>query len=161
MTAAGRAPMMRSLGQGGFVDRYVRLLFLAFFIASVVWRVVKGLQAGAAARPQRGIPASGGTPEPAAGAVAPSSPASDPLAGPDADPARLPATAAAVAVWLAGNILVWGALFGLPQLTDVPELWRLMAGVFANFFLVQLAKAAAAGVRRRANPAATGGSPFL
>src|SRR4029077_16531550 len=97
LTTAGGAPMMRSPGRGGFVDRYLRLLFLAFFIASVVWRVIKGLQAGAAARPQRGIPPSGGTPVPSGGTVAPSSPASDPLAGPDADPARLPATAAAVA----------------------------------------------------------------
>ena len=144
---------MRSLGQGGSVDRYVRLVFLAFFIASVGWRVIKGLQAGAAARPQPGIPAAGG-------AVAPRSPSSDPLAGP-ADPARLPAAAAAVAVLLAGNVLVWGALFAVPQLAAVPELWRLVAGVFANFFLVQLARGAAAGVRRRANPAPRGGSPFL
>jgi len=42
----------------------VRLLLLALFIASAVWRLVKGLQAGAAARPQRGIPASGDTPVP-------------------------------------------------------------------------------------------------
>lgn len=151
---------MRSLGQGGSVDRYVRLVFLAFFIASVGWRVIKGLQAGAAARPQPGIPAAGGAPRPAAGAVAPRSPSSDPLAGP-ADPARLPAAAAAAAVLLAGNVLVWGALFAVPQLAAVPELWRLVAGVFANFFLVQLARGAAAGVRRRANPAPRGGSPFL
>ncbi len=144
------------------MDRYVRLLFLAFFIASVVWRVIKGLQAGAAARPLRGIPASGGTPVPYAGPVAPASPGGDPLAGPDADPARLPALVAAAALWLAGNVLIWGALFGLPALAGIPELWRLLAGVFANFFLVRLAKAAAAGVRRRANPAAArGDSPFL
>ena len=144
------------------MDRYVRLLFLAFSIASVVWRVIKGLQAGAASRPQRGIPPSGGTPVPLTGPVAPSSPTVDPLAGPGADPARLPATAAAAAVWLAGNVLIWGALFGLPALADVSELWRLVAGVFANFFLVRLAQAAAAGVRRRANPAAArGDSPFL
>jgi len=140
----------------------VRLLLLALFIASAVWRLVKGLQAGAAARPQRGIPASGGTPVPDTGPLGPGSPTVDPLAGPGADPARLPAVAAAVAVWLAGNILVWGALFGLPALADVPEPWRLMAGVFANFFLLRLAKAAAAGVRRRVNPAAArGDSPFL
>ncbi|HYM29555.1 MAG TPA: hypothetical protein VET66_15500 [Steroidobacteraceae bacterium] len=144
------------------MDRYARLLFLAFFIASVVWRVVKGLQAGAAARPQRGIPAPGGPALPDTAAVAPSPPAVDPLAGPGADPARLPAAAAAVAVWLAGNVLVWGALFGLPALAEVAELWRVLAGVLANLFLLQLAKAAAAAVRRRANPtAARGGSPFL
>jgi hypothetical protein len=144
------------------VDRYVRLVFLAFFIASVVWRLVKGLQAGAAARPQRGIPPSAGTPLPYSAPVTPAAPTLDPLAGPGADPARLPAVAAGAAVWLAGNVLIWGALFGLPALADIPELWRLMAGVFANFFLVRLAQAAAAGVRRRANPAAArGDSPFL
>lgn len=140
----------------------MRLLLLALFIASAVWRLFRGLQAGATARAQHGIPPSGGTPVPDTGPVAPGSPTVDPLAGPGADPARLPAVAAAAALWLVGNVLVWGALFGLPALADVPELWRLMAGVFANFFLLRLAKAAAAAVRRRANPAAArGDSPFL
>jgi hypothetical protein len=52
-------------------------------------------------------------------------------------------------VWGAGNVILWSVLFGLPALDDVPALWRLVAGVFANFYLIHLARTAAAKTRAR------------
>lgn len=56
---------------------------------------------------------------------------------------------AMLAVWCAGNLILWTALFGVAALSDVPVLWRLVAGVFANFYLMHLGRTCAARIRDR------------
>lgn len=68
-----------------------------------------------------------------------------------------------VLVFVAGNIVIWGCLFGLPSLDDLPTIWRLVVGVFANFPLIRLAQATGASMAKRLSrpPPAEGNSPFL
>jgi hypothetical protein len=64
-----------------------------------------------------------------------------------------------VLVWLAGNAVVWGSLFLLPQFDSLAVIPRLVAGVLASFYLFYLARGAAARVRRQSgqDPPAGGG----
>ena len=67
----------------------------------------------------------------------------------------------AVLVWLAGNAAVWACLFLLPQLEAVAVIPRLVVGVLATFYLLYLARGAAAWVRRQSGPAPpAGGDPI-
>jgi hypothetical protein len=43
-----------------------------------------------------------------------------------------------------GNALIWPVLFLVPAFGEVPVVWRLTAGVLANFFLIRAAGTAAA-----------------
>ena len=56
-----------------------------------------------------------------------------------------------LAVWCVGNVILWAALFGVAALSEVPILWRLVAGVFANFYLIHLGRTVAARARNRLN----------
>jgi len=68
-----------------------------------------------------------------------------------------------VLVFVAGNILIWGCLFGLPSLDELPAIWRLVVGVFANFALIRLARAIGTSVAKRVgrSPSAEGNNPLL
>ena len=46
---------------------------------------------------------------------------------------------AAALVWILGNLLIWGLLFGTPKLRDAPPVLLGVVGIFANFYLVPLA----------------------
>lgn len=136
-------------------------MLLAAFVALAAFRLVRYLKAGAAARrrPQAAIPASGGMLTPTADSnVA----AQSPLA-PEDSPGRYRGALASALVFTAANVLLWFALFGVPALAGVPVIWRLVAGIFANFYLVQLAGAVGRRLRSRAHRSAHSqtGSPFL
>ena len=68
-----------------------------------------------------------------------------------------------VLVFVAGNILIWECLFGLPSLDELPTIWRLVVGVFANFPLIRLARTIGASVAKRVSrsPSAEGNNPIL
>jgi hypothetical protein len=76
---------------------------------------------------------------------------------------RLIARTTTVLVFAAGNLLVWGCLFGPAALDEVPTIWRLLVGVFANFPLVRLAQAIGTSVEKRVKPAprADSNNPLL
>ena len=143
------------------MQRIDRLVLLAAFVALAVFRLVRYLRAGAAARrrPPAAIPASGGMLTPTADSNVT---AQSPLAPEDA-PGRYRAALASALVFTAANVLVWLTLFGVPALGGIPVIWRLVAGIFANFYLVQLAGAVGQRVKSRANRSANSptGSPFL
>jgi hypothetical protein len=144
------------------VDHHSRFIGLVFVILWTIFRLVRYWRAGASRRAQPGVPGSGG-----AGLAAP--PVTAPLAvATTASPIESAASGSnflgglvAVLVWLAGNAVVWGSLFLLPQLESVAVIPRLVAGVLATFYLFYLARGAAARVRRqsgRTPPA--GGDPI-
>ena len=128
------------------MDRSARIILLGAFIVLAVLRLVRYMKAGVAKRPVAAIPSSAGilapTPVTAAATASPIAPEEKPTT-------RFLAAGAALLVWAAGNVLVWGCLFGLAVLDAVPVMLRLVAGIFANFYLLRLARAAANGLRAR------------
>lgn len=145
------------------MDNPSRLIGLAAALAWAIFRVVRYFKAGASKRPTPAVPRAAGL----------SVPQSAPVASPVAEPrttssAVSPIESAggpgllggfiAVLVWLAGNALVWGCLFLVPQLEPVPVIVRLVAGVLANFYLIHLARIAAAWAGSQKQPPPPGGS---
>jgi hypothetical protein len=129
------------------VDRTGRLVILGMFLVLAIYRLIRYFQAANARRPVPAIPASGG--------IAPtlSDPAARAPSAGSAAPATLLGRAATVLVWLASNLALWLILFDWPALAELPVIWRLVAGSFANFYLVRLARAAGERVSRRTAPA--------
>jgi hypothetical protein len=124
------------------VQRSDRLIILAIFLVIAVWRLIRYFRAATERRAQPAIPGSGGiAPPPPAAVAAPGTPV--------APPGSALGTVTTVLVWLLANAALWPLLFAWPPLADLPVIWRLVAGIFANFYLVKLARAAGARVSRR------------
>jgi len=146
------------------VDQYGGAIFLILFIALTVWRMIRYMKAALARRPQSGVPGLGGPVMGVPASTATSNPES-----PIKDPAKSSALSrviermTTVLVFVAGNILIWGCLFGLPSLGELPAIWRLVVGVFANFALIRLARAIGTSVAKRVgrSPSAEGNNPLL
>ncbi len=142
------------------MDHYSRLIGLVFVVAWTIFRLVRYLKAGASGRPSPAVPASAGmipqTAEPPSTLATPASPIEPASAGSGFVGALL-----AVLVLLVGNAVVWTCLFLLPQLDALPVMPRLVAGVLANFYLLYLARGAAAWIRRRSDRGPPeGGNPI-
>lgn len=131
------------------MDRTTRLIILLAVIALSAFRLVRYMKYGIAKRPQSAIPGSAGMVLPAAPTAA-TDVGAQPGAG--SGNSRLAGAVAALTsagVWVAGNVLLWSCLFGWSALDEVPALLRGVAGVFANFYLIHLARVAGARVRSR------------
>jgi hypothetical protein len=144
------------------MDHYSRFIGLVCVILWTVLRLVRYWRAGVVRRAQPAVPGSGG-----AGLAAP--PAAAPVATTaTASPIESAAGGSSflgglvgVLVWLAGNAAVWACLFLLPQLESVAVIPRLVVGVLASFYLLYLARGAAAWVRRQsAQTPPAGGDPI-
>ena len=142
------------------MDHNTRLIGLAFVILWTIFRLVRYWKAGASRRPAPAVPGSGAglvaaQVTPATGAT-PASPIEATAGG-----TGFLAGLVAVLVWLAGNAVVWGCLFLLPQLQAVAVIPRLVGGVLATFYLLYLARGVAARVRRQSGPnPPAGGDPI-
>jgi hypothetical protein len=152
------------------VDRYARLIMLLLVLAVTFFRLIRSVKAGTAKRPSpANAPAADTSPQPPAPvatavvAPAPVSTTASPIEPEASGGGRLAGGLAAVVVWVAGNAAIWSFLFGLPALEAVPPLVRAVAGVLANFYLIHLARAAAARLRNRAppTPRREGDTPFI
>ncbi len=153
------------------MERTVRLIFLAVFVALGIYRFIRSMKAAVSKRPLSGIPGTGGIiaqeARPAAAVnpapIDPTAPTgSGSIAGPGGPSGGNAAIArfAAAAVFVAGNAVIWLCLFGLAALETVPVIWRLFGGILANFYLIGLARAVGVRLRRGARPELTGGNPF-
>jgi hypothetical protein len=142
------------------MERTMRLIFLAVFVALGIYRFIRSMKAGVSKRPLPGIPATGGILAP----IDPTAPTgSGSIVGPGGESGGNAALArfAAAVVFLAGNAALWLCLFRLPSLEAVPVIWRLVAGILVNFYLLGLARAVGVRLRGRGrDPALTGGNPF-
>lgn len=141
-------------------DPSQRAIVLLIFLALTIWRLVRYMKAGLARRPQGGVPSVAGTV-----IGAPTSNSAPPAREPVKVSAwnRLIAKTTAALVFVVGNVMIWGCLFGLTALDEVPTIWRLFLGIFANFPLLRLAHATGKNVAERVKPTLRneGNSPFL
>jgi hypothetical protein len=138
------------------MDHYSRYIGLVFVILWTIFRLVRYWRVGASKRAQPGVPGSGGAGLAAPPVATTASPLESAAGG-----SNFLGGFVAVLVWLAGNAAVWGCLFLLPQLEAVAVIPRLVAGVLATFYLLYLARGAAAWVRRQSAPTPpAGGDPI-
>jgi hypothetical protein len=144
------------------MDHYSRFIGLAFVIAWTIFRVVRYWKVGAARRasPAAAGPGRTGMASPQGVSPASMTTTASPIEAAAGGPAFV-AGLVALLVWLAGNAVVWGSLFLLPPLKSMPVAPRLVAGVLATFYLLYLARGAAAWVRRQSGGnRPTGGDPI-
>jgi hypothetical protein len=135
-----------------------RLIFLVLVIGWTIFRVVRYARMANSRRPAAAIPSVTGAPPPGS-APGPGAPTASAAAQSPIEPDGRGAPAAwlaAVAILVGGNVLIWGILFGVPAFDNVPVIWRLTAGVLANFFLIRVAGRARARAGGRA-PRGPGG----
>jgi len=134
-----------------------RVIFLVLVIAWTIFRLVRYLRMSGARRPRPAVPASDGgpAPPPAGTAAAPTMAANSPIGPAGTGGAGFARGLVAAAVFIGGAALIWALLFLVPAFENVPTLVRMVAGVLATLYLIQLARGAAtrftgAGARRDA-----------
>jgi hypothetical protein len=143
------------------MDRNSRLIMLFLVVVLSVVRLVRYMRTATNRRPSTAIPGTTGAMGPASpssvspAAAVESAPGSAPVPAtmspievPGSAAGRLIGGLAAALVLILGNVVIWTCLFGIPQLEEVPPLLRGLAGVLANFYLIHLARAAAARGQR-------------
>jgi hypothetical protein len=148
---------------GNAVDHARAIIFLILIIALTVWRLIRYMKMGLARRPQTGVPGVGGTVVGAPSATPPSSTSPRGEHVKSSVWVRVIERTTAGLVFVIGNVLLWGCLFGLTALDEVPTILRLVIGVFVNFPLIRLAQAIGASIAKRVkpDPGAEGSNPFL
>lgn len=118
-----------------------RVIFLVLVIAWTIFRLVRYLRISGAKRPPPAVPPSDGSPvpsrsEPAAAATA----AASPIEPAGSGGAGLARNLVAAAVFVAGALVIWALVFMVPAFESVPTLVRMIVGVLATLYLVQLAR---------------------
>lgn len=117
-----------------------RVIFLVLVIAWTIFRLVRYARKSGARPALPAVPASVGSPvpprsEPAAAATATASPI-EPAGSGGAGLAR---NLVAAAVFVAGALVIWALVFMVPAFESVPTSVRMIVGVLATLYLVQLA----------------------
>jgi len=138
------------------VDRLSRLLLILAVVAIAVWRLVRYMRLGLAAR-RATLGAAGGWFPPVPEQASPDPNARSQDATKSSFLTRQTELPVAVAAWLAANALLWFALFGLPLLKNVPPVPLGVAGIFANFYLIPWAQNTGRLCRKYLESSRTGG----
>ena len=143
------------------MDKETRLALLILVIAIACWRFARYMRfALPKSRRPTSLGVAGGLvpqdSERMVSVVAPDSPA------PAQSPlyARIVGVLVAVGLWLAINALLWYCLLELPPFKSLPPVPVGVAGIFANFYLIPLARRAGAHGRRRIEEARAGTTPW-
>jgi hypothetical protein len=141
------------------MDKETRLALLVLVVAIAAWRFARYLRFGLS-RSRR--PASLGV----AGGLVPQD-SDRPAVTPDSSApaqgslyARIVGVLVAVGLWLAINALLWYCLLELPPFKSLPPVPVGVAGIFANFYLIPLARKTGARSRRRIEEARAGTTPW-
>lgn len=118
-----------------------RVIFLVLVIAWTIFRLVRYARKSGARPAPPAVPASVGSrepprSEPAAAATATASPI-EPAGSGGAGLAR---NLVAAAVFVAGALVIWALVFMVPAFESVPTSVRMIVGVLATLYLVQLAR---------------------
>lgn len=132
------------------MDKETRLALLILVIAIAAWRFTRYMRVGLSRsrRPASLGVAGGVVPQDAertALVIAPSSsvPARSSLY------TRIVGVLVAVSLWLAMNALLWYCLLEVPPSKNLPPIPVGVAGIFANFYLIPLARRLGARGQRR------------
>jgi hypothetical protein len=128
------------------LDHPQRFIYLALVIAWSIFRIIRYARAATAKRPAPATPPSVGALPPSMQPTATARTATRSPIEPVRTGGGLTGKLAALGILIGGNLLIWPLLFLLPALEEVPPLLRLMAGVLANFFLLQAGRSVAARI---------------
>lgn len=143
------------------MDHNTRLFGLAFVVLWTLFRLLRYLKAGMSKRPSTAVPGSAGILAQPVETAPPAAATASPIGPADGGSGGLVAGVAGVLVWLAGNAVVWACLFLLPPLEQLPVAPRLLVGVLASFYLIYLARTAAARIRGQSGrDRGAGGDPI-
>jgi hypothetical protein len=143
------------------MDHNTRLIGLAFVVVWTLFRLLRYLKVGLSKRPSTAVPGSAGVLAQPVESAPPAPASASPIGPPDSRSGGLAAGLAGLLVWLAGNAVIWACLFLLPPLEQVSVMSRLVVGVLANFYLIYLARTAAARLRGQAGrDRRAGGDPI-
>lgn len=112
-----------------------RVILLVLVIAWTIFRLVRYVRMSGARRP----PPSGTAARTTMTAASPIEPAGTGGAG-------LARNLVTAAIFVAGAVVIWSLLFLVPAFENVPTPVRMIAGVLATLYLIQLARGAAARV---------------
>lgn len=131
------------------MDKETRLALLVLLIAIAAWRFVRYMRFGLSRsrRPASLGVAGGLVPQDADGTASTPAPATS--APQTSLHARAVGILAAAALWLAANAALWYCLLELPPFRNMPPVPVGVAGIFANFYLIPLARRVAARSQRR------------
>lgn len=142
------------------MDKETRLALLILVSAIAAWRFARYMRLGLS-RTKRttnlGVAAGLVPPDylrmvPVADSVSPA-PAQSSLF------ARIVGVLVAIGLWLAINAFFWYCLLEVPPLKSLPPVPAGVAGIFANFYLIPLARRAGARSRRSIEEARAGTTP--
>ena len=112
-----------------------RVILLVLVIAWTIFRLVRYVRMSGARHP----PPSGTVARTTMTATSPIEPAGTGGAG-------LARNLVTAAILVAGAVVIWSLLFLVPAFENVPTLVRMIAGVLATLYLIQLARGAATRV---------------
>jgi hypothetical protein len=141
------------------MDKETRLALLVLVVAIAAWRFARYMRFGLSRsrRPTSlGVPGGLVPQDPDRSAAAPDSPAP----AQSSLYARIVGVLGAVGLWLAINALLWYCLLELPPFKSLPPVPVGVAGIFANFYLIPLARRVGARSRRRIEEVRAGTTPY-
>ena len=118
------------------MDHPQRFIYLVLAIAWSIFRLLRYLRMSGSKRPAPAVPPSSGAPPGPVTARSPIEPAGATGSG-------LGGSALAAAVFIPATVVIWSLLFMLPALGDVPPMLRMVAGVLATLYFLQLARSVA------------------
>jgi hypothetical protein len=134
------------------MDTVARVLVVLALLAYSVFRLIRYYRYGMARR-VAAVPPSmwGALPTTETSAVAPATRS-----------ARILADGTTALVFITANAILWLTLFRLPALDQIPVMLRLFVGIFANFYLLPLARSAGNRQLKRmqASTVESSGNPF-
>ena len=132
------------------MDKQTRLALLILVIAIAAWRFIRYMRVGLSrSRRLSNLGVAGGVvpqdSDRTESIIAPgsSAPTQGSLSG------RIVGVLVTVALWLGINALLWYCLLELPPFKNLPPIPVGVAGIFANFYLIPLARKVGARSRRR------------
>lgn len=143
------------------MDKETRLALLILVIAIAAWRFARYMRFGLSrSRRPTNLGVAGGVVPQDADRTAP---VTDPGSSAPVQSclyARIVAVLVAVGLWLAVNALLWYCLLELPPFKRLSPVPVGVAGIFANFYLIPLARRVGARSRRRIDEARAGTVPW-
>jgi hypothetical protein len=136
----------------GCMDNVARVLVVLALLAYSVFRLIRYFRYGMARRVTAVPPSTWG--------VLPTN--ETPAVVPARRSARILAGGTTILVFATANAILWVTLFRLPALDQVPGILRLFVGIFANFYLLPLARAVGNKQLKRMQASAveSSGNPF-
>lgn len=132
------------------MDKQTRLILVILFVVLAVWRFARYMRLGLS-RNKRAVNLG------VAGGVVPRDLVPPPLIVPTPSGpvpqssayARIVGVLVAIGGWLAINVVLWYCLLELPPLKSLPPVLLGVAGIFANFYVIPLARRAGMRSRQR------------